>query len=289
MVETYMTCQADPVSDTQRFSIQTLFWIVAAVTVGLAPTAYFGWKGIVSTICLTIAGLLIVFGQKNAGLALVVLLSLGQFFHPAIDGAREAILRSDCQNSLRTLTYAMHDYESKHGHFPPPFTTNNDGEPLHSWRVLLLPFLGEQELYDQIDKSKPWDHSANLQFHERMNVVFSCAAATYHSRWRSTGNSTPYVAVVGRRTGWQPKAKVTFGMIVDGASRTIAIVESANHRIPWMSPADPTLNSLLGKLDFSNPHDGYLNASFFDGSVHLLSNDLGSDQITEMLLIDDGN
>ena len=56
-----------------------------------------------------------------------------------------------------------------------------------------------------------------------------------------------------------------------------------------MSPADPTINSLFHKLNFSDPHEGYLNVSFFDGSIQLLPNDLGFDQITEMLLIDDGN
>ena len=54
----------------------------------------------------------------------------------------------------------------------------------------LLPFVGEQELYDQIDTSKPWDDPVNIPFHNQMPDIYCCAAIKYHSKWRSTGNTT---------------------------------------------------------------------------------------------------
>ena len=179
-----------------RFSLRTMFAVVAAIAVGLLPIASFGWKGIISAICLVIAGLLIVIGKRGLAVTLFILLLLGQFFYPAIDGAREAILRTDCQDNIRKLTIAIHEYESKHGQIPPPYSIAADGTPLHSWRVLLLPFLGEQSLYDEIDLDKPWGDPVNIQFHSRMPDVFCCAAIKYHSKWGSTGNSTAYLVIV---------------------------------------------------------------------------------------------
>lgn len=273
-----------------RFSIRMLLRIVAVVAIGLIPMAYFGWQGIISTIWLTVAGALFVAGKRGLASAIVVVLLLGQFFYPAMDGAREAILRSQCQDNIRRLTIAIHDYESKHGQIPPPFSTDSNGNRLHSWRVLLLPFVGEQALYDQIDTSKPWDDPVNIPFHDHMPDVFCCAAVKYYSKWRSTGNTTSYIVVVSEQTAWQSNNPPTLTQIsnADGTSRTIAIVESENHRIPWMSTDDPDLTGFIDALDFSKPHNGLLNLSLFDSSTEVLSNNLELEQISEMLIMDDG-
>ena len=268
-----------------RFSIQKRLAIVAAIAVGLLPMVWFGWKGIVSSICLVICGILLVVGKRGLAVTLFVLLAAGQFFYPALDGGREAILRTGCQNNVRKLAIAIHGYESIHGHIPPPYSIAADGTPLHSWRVLLLPFLGEQALYDQIDTDKPWDAPVNIPFHDRMPEVFCCAATKYHSKWRSTGNTTAYVVVVGSGTPWRVNKPPSLTQMPNGTSRTIAIVESENHRIPWMSPADPDLETFMDNLDFSRPHNGLLNFSMFDGSVHALGNDSREDM--KMLRIAD--
>ena len=264
-----------------RFSLRTMFAVVAAIAVGLLPIASFGWKGIISAICLVIAGLLIVIGKRGLAATLFILLLLGQFFYPAIDGAREAILRTDCQDNIRKLTIAIHEYESKHGQIPPPYSIAADGTPLHSWRVLLLPFLGEQSLYDEIDLDKPWGDPVNIQFHSRMPDVFCCAAIKYHSKWGSTGNSTAYLVIVDDRTPWHTNNPPSLTQIsnADGALTTIAIVESENHRIPWMSTSDPDLETFLGNLDFSRPHNGLLNCSLFDSSTSILSDNLELEQL----------
>ncbi len=185
-----------------RYSIRRLFAFVAAIAIGLFPTAYFGWQGVISTVCLVIAGMLFLIGKRGLAASLLVLLLLGRFLYPAMDGARESILRSECRDSIRKLTTAIHDYESKHGHIPPPHSIAADGTPLHSWRVLLLPFLGEKALYDEIDLKRPWDDAVNVKFHNRMPDVYCCASIKYHSKWLSTGDSTAYIVVLGTGTPW---------------------------------------------------------------------------------------
>lgn len=272
-----------------HFSIRGSLVVVAVISIGLLPVAYFGWQGVISTIFLVIAGILFLIGKRGLAATLISLLLLGQFFCPAMDSARGAILRSECGDNIRKLTLAIREYESKHGHIPPPYSIAADGTPLHSWRVLLLPFLGEQSLFDEIDASKPWDDPVNIQFHDRMPEVYCCAAIRYHSRWRSTGNTTAYVVVVGQETAWNPYTQTSLTQISKsgGISETIAIVESENHRIPWMSTNDPDSTTFLDDLDFSRPHNGLLNCSMFDSSVQVLSSCLELEQVSELLTMDD--
>ncbi|APZ94979.1 DUF1559 domain-containing protein [Fuerstiella marisgermanici] len=68
----------------------------------------------------------------------------------------EAPRRLQCKNNLKQIGLALHNYHDVYEAFPPAFTVNSDGHPLHSWRTLILPFMEQQALYDSIDLSKPW-------------------------------------------------------------------------------------------------------------------------------------
>ena len=80
---------------------------------------------------------------------------------PATRSARPAARRTQCKNHLKQIGLALHNYHDAYGSFPPAFTTDADGRPLHSWRTLILPFGEHRTLYDTIDLSKPWDHPDN--------------------------------------------------------------------------------------------------------------------------------
>ena len=73
-----------------------------------------------------------------------------------------------------TLALALLAYEAEHGVLPPAFTVDANGAPLHSWRVLILPYLGEaeRELYGKLRLDEPWDSEANRAFHGQAPEVF---------------------------------------------------------------------------------------------------------------------
>ena len=83
---------------------------------------------------------------------------------PAVQAAREAARRMQCSNNMKQIALAMHNYEAVYKAFPPAYTTDANGQPLHSWRTLLLPYMEQQALYSQIDLNKPWDDPVNLPF-----------------------------------------------------------------------------------------------------------------------------
>jgi hypothetical protein len=58
---------------------------------------------------------------------------------------------------LGQLGQAMLAYHKKNGRLPAPALRDKDGKQLLSWRVALLPFLGEMELYKQFHLDEPWD------------------------------------------------------------------------------------------------------------------------------------
>ncbi|MGL6194664.1 MAG: DUF1559 domain-containing protein [Thermoguttaceae bacterium] len=98
-------------------------------------------------------------------------------FCPAIGPVCEAIISSDCMWNLKQVILAALMYEQRHGTLPPMFSTDTGGKPLHSWRVLILPFLDDPkltELYEKIRLDEPWDSEYNRQFHDIDIPVFQC-------------------------------------------------------------------------------------------------------------------
>ena len=86
--------------------------------------------------------------------------------------------RYSCFSNIRRIALAMQLYRAEHdGAFPPAFTVDAEGRPLHSWRVLLLPYLGEKELYAQIRLDEPWESEWNRKQHENCPEVYRCPAA----------------------------------------------------------------------------------------------------------------
>jgi hypothetical protein len=74
---------------------------------------------------------------------------LALFVLPAVQAFREATRRSDCHGNLQRIVLAMLIYERQHGTLPPAYTVDASGQPLHSWRVLLLPYVGESRTVRQ--------------------------------------------------------------------------------------------------------------------------------------------
>ena len=82
-------------------------------------------------------------------------------FLPTVRTAREAARRSSCSNNLKQIGIALQNYADTYGSLPPAYSVDANGNRLHSWRTLILPFLEANPLYSTIDLSKPWDDPAN--------------------------------------------------------------------------------------------------------------------------------
>jgi prepilin-type N-terminal cleavage/methylation domain-containing protein len=159
------------------------------------------------------------FHRAGAGFTLVELLVviaiigiLIALLLPAVQAAREAARRSECQNRLKQLGLAAHNYHEAHGKFPPGVLLFNDGanfcpprggtnETGASWLVLLLPYLEQDAKYREFNFSLRFPgrfnllaQSANGQFQFKPLPLVRCP-----SNPRSSGDAviTDYLGSAG--------------------------------------------------------------------------------------------
>src|SRR5262249_39459384 len=134
----------------------------------------------------------------------------------------------------RKLAVAMHEYESTHGRLPPAASHGKDGKALLSWRVHLLPHLGQSALYKEFKLDEPWDSPHNRKLLAKMPAVYRPASARLAGQHRTT-----CLAPVGEETIFYGKAGTRIGEITDGTFSTILLVDAADDRaVPWTKPDD---------------------------------------------------
>jgi hypothetical protein len=186
---------------------------------------------------------------------------------PAVQAAREAARRSTCTNNMNQIAVAMSLYKAAHGtSFPPAATYDKNGKPLLSWRVLILPYLGEEHLYKQFHLDEPWDSPHNKPLGDRAPNVFRCP-----SEMTEPPGLTTNEVVVGPHSMFtgQP-AGVRLDSASDGAQNTLIVVEGAAP-VSWSKPADLSLSSSDPLLGMGSKHPGGFNASMADATVHFIN------------------
>ena len=146
----------------------------------------------------------------------------------------EPARRSQCCNNLKQIQIALHNYHDRYGCFPPAYVPDKNGRPMHSWRVLLLPFLEEEALYARYRFDEPWNGPNNSKLANVQVSAYECP----EQQAAGTPFITSYVAVVGETAAWPGAASARFGDFRDRGDRTIMVVEMADSGIHWMEPRD---------------------------------------------------
>ena len=209
---------------------------------------------------------------------------------PNVEMAREAARRTACKNNMKQIGLAILNYHEAHGEFPPAYSTDADGNPLHSWRVLILPYMEQQWLHDAIDLEKPWDSPENQDYANMMPAEYACPSSTDAV---GMGN-TNYVMIVGPNTISDGPTGRKLGEIQDGISRTLMLVEVTGQGINWMEPRDLDAQTISFEVNdgtaqgISSDHPGVANAAMCDGSVHRISSGTDPEQIKAMSTINGG-
>src|SRR6266704_588138 len=99
------------------------------------------------------AGLALKWGLGIAATLIVVAL-----FLPGYNSrARPASRRTQCLNNIRNIALALHNYASLNGSLPPAYIADANGRPMHSWRVLILPYVDRSDIYAAYRFDEPWN------------------------------------------------------------------------------------------------------------------------------------
>ena len=214
--------------------------------------------------------------------ALSVAATIIVFLMPLMRPPPEGYRRTQCKYNLEEIGLALHHYHEKYNEFPPAFTVDEHGKPLHSWRTLILPFLDQQELYETIDLSKPWDDPANAEARKFLVRIYKCPSLT------TDPAMTTYLAVTGENSCFRPDKSRTISEITDGTSNTLMVVDiPQTHAVHWMSPQDADEALLLGiaREEKDLQHTGGFQGALADGSVRYFSVNLPATTLKALITI----
>lgn len=235
---------------------------------------------------------------------------------PAVQQAREAARRTRCRNNLKQIGVALHNYTDIHRVFPSgwigvdaatgaPFVEGTSG---WGWATMLLPYMDQGPLYNQLDTNLPVlavENGVSIQTHLE---IFRCPSDTGDEMWQineeSTGDplaelaSANYVACVGTiemedcegqpapfvckgNGAFYHNSKTGFRDLTDGASQTILVGERSSliGNSTWTGMAaegEEAIARILGTADHTPNHpDSHLDdfSSRHEGGVHCLFGD----------------
>jgi hypothetical protein len=185
---------------------------------------------------------------------------------PAAGSAREAARRSQCVNNLKQVALAMHNYHATNNAFPRAAITDDNGKALLSWRVAILPYIGQRPLYNKFKLDEPWDSPHNKALLQEMPATYLCP-----SRSKGEPFATTYQVFVGQNALFEQDKDIGVQGVTDGTSNTIMVVE-AKESVPWTKPADLTFDPAAAPSLFGagSSHPGGFNACMGDGAVRFI-------------------
>jgi prepilin-type processing-associated H-X9-DG protein len=176
-------------------------------------------------------------------------------------------------DNLKEIQLGILNYEAAKGTFPPAAVTDTKGKPLHSWRILILPFTNitnSLALYKQYNFNEPWDGPNNSKLTQQTPYIYRCPSHD-HGLVRGSGE-TNYFAVVGPETAWPNNRVRTAPELTDGLSKSIMVIEAAGLGVSWLQPQDLSIEQavelLTTKQQSGHPaaDEGFFTTTHYDRS-----------------------
>ena len=215
---------------------------------------------------------------------LISCLILPALLLPAVQAGREAARRAQCSNNLKQVGLALHNFHSAQNRFPGRAIADKDGKPLLSWRVAILPYIEQAELYNKFHLDEPWDSPHNLSLASQMPNVYACPSDP--SATKNTGQ-TGYRVFEGPGTLFEDDQGVAMATITDGTANTLAVVES-KQTVPWSKPDELVYDPNGPTPPLGSFHPGGFNALFADGSTRFIKMSI-NDRTLRALITRNGN
>jgi Protein kinase domain/Protein of unknown function (DUF1559) len=163
--------------------------------------------------------------------------------------------------NLRSIGTALHNYHNVYNRLPVWAISNKEGQPLLSWRVAILKYLGEDALFQKFRLDEPWDSPHNSQLLQYMPDTYNIEGT------ESPKYSTFYRALVNTGSCFEPDFRsVGLRDIKDGPHNTMMLAE-AKTAVPWTKPDEITLNSDQEYSDLGGTFEEGFHALMGDGDV----------------------
>jgi hypothetical protein len=181
---------------------------------------------------------------------------------------------------LWDIALAMHNYHDTFNHFPPGPEAQGEAKSGLSWRVHLLPFLGENQLYNEFKMDEPWDSEHNLKLVEKMPLAYAPRGQAAPVAEGTTRLQLP----LGQGLPGSAERRIRFADLLDGSSNTIMVVESpAEKAVIWTKPADLVIDLENPAASLAGAEGEGFNAVMYDGSVRQIPGDVDNQTLKAWL------
>jgi hypothetical protein len=218
------------------------------------------------------------------GMLFSALLWAGGYF--VIDKVRDANSQAKSRNNLKQISIASMNYHDTNLSYPPVYFQQTVRDPFGppgfnppnpnaprkglSWRVAILPYVEEDNLYRQFHLDEPWDSPHNKTLLTRMPKVYTHPNADAAT---TAAGKTHYRAFTGPGTMFDPTANQPIRImdVTDGTSNTILVAEAAEP-VEWTKPEDLPFGPGIPLPKLGGFSKGGFNVAMVDGSTRFIPN-----------------
>lgn len=208
-----------------------------------------------------------------------------------VQQVQAAAARRTAQNNLRQIGIALHAHHDANQGVPilgigpkGAMLQNATDKPLLSWRVAMLPYIEQDNLYKQFHLDEPWDSEHNKKLIDKMPKVYSPVVKPGKPGY------THLQMVIGPNAMQPPYVRFP-ASFPDGLSNTIAVVEAAEPVI-WTKPDDVMLPGKEWPKDlkkkFGGQFPGGFNVVMWDGSIHFVRDSVSDRTLQSAINPNDG-
>lgn len=178
----------------------------------------------------------------------------------------------------------MSAYQNDHGSLPPAVVYGKDGQALYSWRVLLLPYLEQDDLYKRFNLNEPWDSPNNIRLLSEMPPAFD------PPRTGIAGAEPGYTfcrVVVGKGCIFESNDGRKIPDNFPDGSNTILIIEGGSP-VPWTKPDSISFDEALDASKLCTVFDDGFRVALLDGGVRLIPKETTQSEMRALITLDGG-
>lgn len=199
--------------------------------------------------------------------------------------------RSRSANSLKQIALAFHNFESAYAFFPAGISGPH-GEVGLSWRVQVLPYIEQQELYKEFKLDEAWDSAHNRKLIAKMPKLYAppkgetvAEGLTYYRSFSGPSTLMPPPREKGKAGLALPGTKIA--AISDGTSNTFLAAEAADP-VMWTKPDELEYNATKPVPKLGGIFEGGFNAAMCDGAVRFLPSTIDDKTLRALITINNG-
>ncbi|WP_417388108.1 DUF1559 domain-containing protein [Gimesia sp.] len=196
----------------------------------------------------------------------------------------EEQLQISPRQEMRQIYAGMQNYlQQRQGSLLSAHSHNRYRQPLLSWRVNLLPYIGGDALYKLFHFDEPWDSEHNKRLIPLMPALYRTPNS------KAGEGKTSLQVVIGENCLFKDWGGVGLELVTDDLDQTVMLVEVPDKlAVEWTKPDDWEFTSETAIKELFGSQSGGFYALFADGTVKLISRENSLKDISRAFIRDDG-